>query len=613
MQHYAPDGRPLAFIARYLWRHRVSQGIVLLSVIGAATASVGARYSMKFLVDAMAAGPHGGGVWRALAIFVACIGGDFFLWRVAGVATARAFPKIGAELRLDLFHHLMGHSTRYFNERFSGALASRITAAANALYTVGNGFIWNVLPPAAGTIGALVALGAVQWQMAVALTLAAAVIAIGMGIAAARGRVLHHAFADRAASVAGEIIDVVANHAIVRLFGSARREASRLAEAIGGEAAAQRNALLHIERLRLAHAAAVWAVSGVTLAWGVFLWQEGDISAGDVVVCGSFTLALLQASRDFAVALVEMSHHWSRVGEAVETLMVPHDMPDTAEATPLLPACGAITLEGVSFQHADGDPVLDAIDLDIAPGEKVGIAGPSGVGKSTLLAIIRRLYPVDRGRVLIDGQDVTTLSESDLRRAIAIVPQDISLFHRTILENIRYGRPEASDAEVRAAARAAACEEFIADLPDGYATLAGERGTRLSAGQKQRIAIARALLTEAPIILLDEATSALDIDSEIAVQRAIAALAQGRTILAVAHRLSTIADFDRVIVLEGGHIVEDGAPAELRRRRGGRFARLWQAQQKELERHDHGSAHAALSREAAAGMRLVAGDAHAPR
>jgi ATP-binding cassette subfamily B protein len=613
MQHKAADNRPLAFIGRYLWRHRVSQGIVLLAVLGASASSVGARYSMKFLVDAMAAGPHAGAVWRALAIFVIFIGGDFFLWRVAGYAAAKALPHIGAELRLDLFRHLIGHSARYFNERFSGALASRVTAAATALYTVANGFIWNVLPPAAGTIGALVALGAVQWQMAAALTLAAAVIATGIGIAAARGRVLHHVFADRAASVAGEIIDVVANHATVRMFGGAGRETSRLAEAIGGEAAAQRNALQHIERLRLAHAAAVWAVSGVTLAWGVWLWQQGRSSAGDVVVCGSVTLALLQASRDFAVALVEMSHHWSRVGEAIETLMVAHDMPDGAELPPLLPERGAITLEAVSFQHADGDPVLDKITLRIPAGQRVGIAGPSGVGKSTLLALIRRLYPVDSGQVLIDGQDVATLAEASLGSTIAMVPQEISLFHRSILENIRYGRPEACDAEVRAAARAACCEEFIANLPEGYATLAGERGTRLSSGQKQRIAIARALLADAPIILLDEATSALDIDSEIAVQRAIGALACGRTILAVAHRLATIAGFDRILVIEGGRIVEDGAPAELRRRRGGHFARLWQAQQDEINDHDHSPALAALSGEADARVRLVAGRAHAPR
>ncbi|HZT50712.1 MAG TPA: ABC transporter ATP-binding protein, partial [Stellaceae bacterium] len=318
----------MAVVARYLWQHRVSQGVVLLAVLSAAAASVAARYSMKFLVDAVAAGPYGDAAWRALAIFVVAVGGDFFLWRIAGFAAARTFPRIGAELRLDLFQHVIGHSTRYYNERFSGALASRITAAATALFTVGNSFIWNVLPPAAATVGALVALAAVDWRMALAMTVSAAVIAVGISIAAARGRPLHHVFADRAAAVAGEIIDIIANHATVRVFGAARRETARLADAVNGEAAAQHRALLHIERLRLAHAAAVWALSGLTLGWGVWLWQKGAITAGDVVVCGSFTLALLQASRDLAVALVELAHHWSRVAEAIETLLLPHDLPD---------------------------------------------------------------------------------------------------------------------------------------------------------------------------------------------------------------------------------------------------------------------------------------------
>jgi ATP-binding cassette subfamily B protein len=585
MQRLPRETRPLTFIALYLWRHRVAHSVVVLAVLGAVAASVGERYSMKFLVDAMA-GSGRLGVWPAIAIFVACVGADNFLWRIGGFVAARTFPRIGAELRLDLFRHLIGHSTRYFNERLTGALSSRISTAANALYTVGNSLIWNVLPPAAATVGALIALAAVAWPMAACLTLAAGIIALGIGIAGARGRTLHHLYADRAASVAGEIVDVVSNHATVRLFGAAPREAIRLERAMEGEAGAQRRALAYVERLRLIHAAAVWVLSGGTLAWAVWLWQGGHVTAGDVVVCGAFTLALLQASRDLAVALVEMSHHWSRVSEAIGTLMVTHDLPDGAHTAKPSASGGAIVLDDVSFRHGAGEPVLDGLDLHIRPGERVGIVGPSGAGKSTLLAVMQRLYPVDRGRVLIDGSDVAALSRESIRRAIAVVPQDISLFHRSILENIRYGRPDAGDDAVMAAARAACCEEFIADLPEGFATLAGERGVLLSAGQKQRIAIARALLVDAPIILLDEATSALDVESEIAVQRAFTALASGRTVVAVAHRLSTIAGFDRIVVLEDGRIVEDGPPTELLRS-GGTFARLWQMQQNELDRPDH--------------------------
>jgi ATP-binding cassette, subfamily B, bacterial len=584
MQQLPRETRPLAFITRYLWRHRVAHGVVVLAVLGAVAASVGERYSMKFLVDAMA-GPRGFAVWQAIGIFVVCVGADNFLWRAGGFVAARTFPRIGAELRLDLFRHLIGHSTRYFNERLTGALSSRITAAATALYTVGNSLIWNVLPPAAATVGALIALAAVAWPMAACLTLAAGAIGLGIGIAGARGRTLHHLYADRAATVAGDIVDIVSNHATVRLFGAAPREVARLERSLEGEAGAQRRALLYVERLRLVHAAAVWVLSGGTLAWAVLLWERRLITAGDVVVCGAFTLALLQASRDLAVALVEMGHHWSRIAEAIGTLMVAHDVPDGAGAAPPAAHRGAIALDGVAFGHGSGEPILRGIDLGIRAGERVGVVGPSGAGKSTLLAVIGGLYRVERGRVMIDGCDVATLTREGIRRAIAVVPQDISLFHRSILENIRYGRPNASDADVVAAARAACCEEFIADLPEGFDTLAGERGTLLSAGQKQRIAIARALLADTPIILLDEATSQLDVESEIAVQRAIGALSGERTIVAVAHRLSTIAGFDRIVVLEDGRIVEDGAPDALLRN-GGSFARLWQMQQDELERPD---------------------------
>jgi ATP-binding cassette, subfamily B, bacterial len=194
--------------------------------------------------------------------------------------------------------------------------------------------------------------------------------------------------------------------------------------------------------------------------------------------------------------------------------------------------------------------------------------GPSGAGKSTVISLVQRLFDIDGGRLLIDGQDVRTMTQDSLRAAIAVVPQDVSLFHRSVLENIRYAKPEASDDAVLAAARAARCDTFIQSLPQGYATIVGERGTKLSGGQRQRLGIARALLKDAPIIVLDEATSALDTEAELEIQRALGTVMRGRTVLAIAHRLSTIAKFDRLVVLREGRIVEQGTPAELRRRRG---------------------------------------------
>src|SRR5216683_3018754 len=529
MHNVASMSKPIALIARYLWRHRIAHALVILAILGAVAASVAARYSMKFIVDAMTEDrAHLAGVWQAVLIFTACVGADNVLWRVAGWAGASAFPAIGAELRLDLFSHLLGQSNRYFNERFSGALAGRVSTAANGVFTLENTFTWNVLPAAAATLGAVIGLGTVRWE-----------------IAAARGGPLNHAFAERAAEVSGEIVDAVTNHSIVRVFANRARETARLKQALAAENEAHRRALIYIERLRLAHAIAVWVVSGAVLAWAVKLWAAGTITSGDVVVCGSFALALLQASRDLAVALVEVSHHWSRVAEAVATLTVPHDMADDRAATSFRCGGGMIVFDNVSFGHEHSHVTLDGVSLRIPAGQSVGVVGPSGAGKSTLLALLQRLYPTRSGRILIDGQDIAALRQDSLRRAIALVPQDISLFHRSILENIRYGRPDATDAEVMAAARAARCEDFIARLPEGYATLVGERGVRLSVGQKQRVAIARALLADAPIILLDEATSALDTESEVAVQQAL---------------------------------------SELMRHRRGTFARLWQAQTDESAR-----------------------------
>ena len=241
------------------------------------------------------------------------------------------------------------------------------------------------------------------------------------------------------------------------------------------------------------------------------------------------------------------------------------------------PGRGAIELRGVTYGYDAERPIFRDFSLQIPAGQRVGVVGPSGAGKSTLIGLIQRLDDVQAGDVTIDGQRVVDVQQDSLRQAIAVVPQEIALFHRSVLENIRYGSPMASPDDVRRAARAALCDAFIAALPDGYDTLVGERGVMLSGGQRQRIGIARAFLKNAPILLLDEATSALDSESEQDIQTALDRLMAGRTVVAVAHRLSTVASFDRVLVIVDGVLEEDGAPARLRAG-GGLFGRLWELQ-----------------------------------
>jgi len=259
---------------------------------------------------------------------------------------------------------------------------------------------------------------------------------------------------------------------------------------------------------------------------------------------------------------------WARLGEALTALLVPHDMPEPTPAHALQAPRGHIVFEDVDFSYGEVKPVLRGVSLAIQPGERVGLVGRSGSGKSSLLALLQRQYDPSYGTILIDGTDISTLSRESLSAAISVVSQDVQLFHRSVMENIRYGRADASDEDVFAAAAAAQAEEFITVLPQGYDTPVGERGLKLSGGQRQRLAIARAFLRNAPILLLDEATSALDSESEVSVHQALNMLAAGRTVIAVAHRLSTLQDFDRIVVMEAGHIVDAGAPAVLAARPG---------------------------------------------
>jgi ATP-binding cassette subfamily B protein len=258
----------------------------------------------------------------------------------------------------------------------------------------------------------------------------------------------------------------------------------------------------------------------------------------------------------------------ARLSEALSTLLVPHELRDVPGAVPLVGRGARVSFEDISFSYPDGHKIFSSFSLNIEPAQRVGLIGRSGSGKSTLFALVQRFYDLQVGRILIDGQDVSRVTQQSVRDAISVVPQDISLFHRSVMENIRYGRPDATDAEVMQAASAAKCDQFIAALPQGFDTIVGERGIKLSGGQRQRIAIARAFLKDAPILMLDEATSALDIESEEAIREALLRLVRNRTVIAIAHRLSTLRSSDRIVVLREGRIEQDGSPDKLIRSEG---------------------------------------------
>lgn len=372
----------------------------------------------------------------------------------------------------------------------------------------------------------------------------------------------------RPPAVDGEMVDVVGNMSLVMMFCGLRREHRRFDHTLEREMSARRRSLRYLERIRLFHALVTVVLTIALLVWAVALWQNGAATTGQVVLVGTLGLSILHATRDLAVALVDVTQHMARLSEALATVLVPHALRDHPDASSLVRRGASIVFEDVSFDYPDGRRVFERLRLVVEPSQRMGLVGRSGGGKSTVFALLQRLYDVQGGRVMIDGQDVSRVTQESLRGAIAVVPQDVSMFNRSIRENIRYGRPDASDREVWQAAEAARCVDFINELPSGLDTLVGDRGIKLSGGQRQRIAIARAFLKDAPILLLDEATSALDVESEEAIREALGRLMRGRTVLAIAHRLSTVSSFDRIVVLQAGRIVQDGSPGQLTMRPG---------------------------------------------
>jgi ATP-binding cassette subfamily B protein len=446
-------------------------------------------------------------------------------------------------------------------------LTSRITATSNAVFAVENMFVWNVLPPCIATITAISLIGTVSGPMAAGLIVVAGGMVVAMFRLAAAGKPLHDDFANKAAAVDGEMVDVINNMSLVRAFCGLSFEHDRFDATVSRELTARGRSLRYLEKLRLIHAAVTVALTIALLAWAITLWQGGGATTGDVVLVCTLGLSILSATRDLAVALVDVTQHVARLTEAIATLLLPHELRDHPEAEPLVKSGAAITFNNISFRYPGGAAVFEKFSLRIQPGQRVGLVGQSGGGKSTLFVLLQRFYDVEQGSITIDGQDISRVTQQSLREAISVVPQDISLFHRSILENIRYGRPNATDDEVLRAAIAARCD-FVENLPEGLATMVGDRGVKLSGGQRQRIAIARAFLKDAPILLLDEATASLDSESEEAIREALARLMRGRTVVAIAHRLSTLRGFDRVVVLKTGKIVEDGSPDRLMQGQG---------------------------------------------
>ena len=383
-------------------------------------------------------------------------------------------------------------------------------------------------------------------------------------------------------STTGRIVDAYTNILTVKLFARADAERSAVRDSLSRWNAS----FLNLSRLITGVSVILQTMNSavvVATAWlCLHLWSQGEMTPGAVAASIGLVLRLVQMSGWLIHLVRGIFENIGSVQESMETIAKPHDLPDAPDAVPLQVTQGGVRFEHVRFNYGKPQGLFENLDLEIRPGEKIGLVGPSGAGKSTLVNLLLRLYPLDSGRILIDGQDIAHVTQESLRSQIGMVTQDNSLLHRSIGDNIAYGRIGATQDEIAAAAKRAAAHDFVLGLSDqdgrqGFDSRVGERGVKLSGGQRQRIAIARVLLKDAPILILDEATSALDSEVEAEIQAQLSTLMEGKTVIAIAHRLSTIAALDRLIVLDKGRIVDMGSHDELVRR-GGLYARLWARQ-----------------------------------
>ncbi|MGH8150231.1 MAG: ABC transporter ATP-binding protein [Steroidobacteraceae bacterium] len=493
-------------------------------------------------------------------------------------------PGVTNMIRWQSHWHVVRQSWTFFQNDFAGRIANRVIQTGPALrdsVVAGTNAVWYIV--VYGTSGVAV-LAAMDWHLAIPILCWFAAYAALLKSFVPRLRDRSRAISEARSALTGRVVDSYTNILTVKLFARSKDEDAFVREAVDDHTAAFRNQTrisTHFSiSLTLLNAA---LVVGTGLA-AVLLFRSGRIAVGAVATALPMAWQLANMAGWVAQNVTSIFENIGVVQDGMRSIAVPRQMPDPPAARQLTVSEGEIRFEGVHFDYGRNRRagVLRGLDFTIAPGERVGVVGPSGAGKSTLVNLLLRFYAPARGRILIDGEDIATVSQESLRAQIAMVTQDTALLHRSVADNIRYGQPDATHAMIVEAARRAAAHDFVVGLEDwlgnrGYDAQVGERGVKLSGGQRQRIAIARVILKNAPILVLDEATSALDSEAEAAIQEQLDALMGGRTVIAIAHRLSTIARMDRLIVLDGGCIRESGTHAELLAA-GGLYTQLWRRQ-----------------------------------
>jgi ATP-binding cassette subfamily B protein len=514
--------------------------------------------------------------WPVLVFTLLNVAEVVFL-RVAGACRMSAAPRLRRSVTQELYAYLQQHSYRFITNNFAGALAHRISETSQGVSMSLATLLFEFLPViiklgvssallfrASASLGGFVALWSVVF-LVFSYRLARQCQPHAQRHAAARSE------------TNGKIVDSVTNLSSVRLFARVPFEREYLNQYLNTEIKMGRTAMRYMERIHwFQYSAAVVLKVGV-LSLATYLWQRGNLDVAGFVMSISLALLIISEVRNLGRRFLELFEYIGNIANGVHSIVRSHEVIDEADAQSLQVRHGAIEFRDVTFAYSPGNNIFEHLNLTIAPGERVGLVGYSGSGKSSLVNLILRLYDPQEGVILIDGVDIKKVAQESLHSQISLIPQDPGLFHRTLLENIRYGNLEAQAEEIREASVLAHADEFIQGMPSKYDSLVGERGVKLSGGQRQRVAIARVIAKAAPILIMDEATSSLDSLTEQAIQESLETEMKGKTVIVVAHRLSTIAFLDRILVFDQGRIVEDGSHAQLLAKNG-TYARLWNRQ-----------------------------------